>query len=292
MRVLITGSSGLIGSALTGRLEADGHLVTKLRRGPEWDPEGGRCDPAAISGHDAVVHLAGEGIGDHRWSAAHKRKVLDSRVNGTAALARAHAGLDEKPAVLVSSSAVGYYGNRGDERLTEESAPGDDFLAEVCTKWEAAAQSAADAGIRLVLLRTGIVLSRDGGALSPLLPLFKLGVGGRLGSGQQYWSWITIDDEIGAIMHCLANDQVTGPVNATGPEPVTNGEFASTLGKVLHRPAVLPVPRFALAARLGGEAADVMLLAGQRVLPARLEATGYVFRHRTLEQGLQAVLSN
>ena len=292
MRVLITGSSGLIGSALGRRLEADGHQVTKLRRGAQWDPEGGRCDPAAVAGHDAVVHLAGEGIGDHRWSPAHKRKVLDSRVNGTGALTRALAGLDEKPAVLVSSSAVGYYGNRGGETLTEESAPGDDFLSEVCTKWEAAAQPAADAGIRLVLLRTGIVLSKGGGALAPLLPLFKLGVGGRLGSGKQYWSWITIDDEVAAILHCLTNDGVTGPVNATGPEPVTNGEFASTLGKVLHRPAVLPVPRFALAARLGGEAADVMLLAGQRVLPAKLEATGFTFRHRTLEEGLRSILSN
>jgi uncharacterized protein (TIGR01777 family) len=239
-----------------------------------------------------VVHLAGEGIGDHRWSAAHKRRVLDSRVNGTGALARALAGLDDKPAVLISSSAVGYYGNRGSETLTEESAPGDDFLAEVCTKWEAAAQPAADAGIRLVLLRTGIVLSRRGGALSPLLPLFKLGVGGRLGSGKQYWSWITIDDEIDAIVHCLTNEQVTGAVNATGPEPVTNAGFAATLGKVLHRPALLPVPRLALAARLGGEAADVMLLAGQRVLPAKLEATGFTFEHRTLEQGLRHVLSN
>lgn len=292
MRICVTGSSGLIGSALVERLERDGHTVTRLRRGPQWDPQGGRCDPAAVVGHDAVVHLAGEGIGDHRWSAAHKRRVLDSRVNGTGALARALAGLDEKPSVLISSSAVGYYGNRGSETLTEESAPGDDFLSEVCTKWEAAAQPAADAGIRLVLLRTGIVLSRRGGALSPLLPLFKLGVGGRLGSGKQYWSWITIDDEIDAMVHCLTNGTVTGAVNATGPEPVTNGEFAATLGKVLHRPAVLPVPRLALAARLGGEAADVMLLAGQRVLPAKLEATGFTFQHRTLEQGLRHVLSN
>jgi uncharacterized protein (TIGR01777 family) len=292
VRVLITGSSGLIGSALIPRLEQDGHQVTRLTRGPAWDPEAGRVDPAALAGHDAVVHLAGAGIGDHRWSAEHKRRVLESRVNGTAALAHALAGLDVKPAVLLSSSAVGYYGNRGDEFLNEESAPGDDFLAEVCTKWEAAAQPAADAGIRLVLLRTGIVLARNGGALKPLLPIFKLGAGGHLGSGRQYWSWITIDDEVEAIMHCLTNASVSGPVNATGPEPVTNDEFARTLGRVLHRPALIPVPRIALAARLGGEAADVMLLAGQRVLPAKLEATGFAFRHRTLEQGLRAVLSN
>jgi uncharacterized protein (TIGR01777 family) len=291
MRICVTGSSGLIGSALIARLEADGHEVTRLRRGAQWDPQGGRCEPAALAGHDAVVHLAGEGIGDHRWTPEHKRRVLESRVNGTGALARALAGLDVTPSVLVSSSAVGYYGNRGSETLTEESAAGDDFLAEVCAKWEAATQPAVDAGIRVVTLRTGIVLSSSGGAHKPLLPLFRLGVGGRLGSGQQYWSWITIDDEVAAIVHCLSNSSVTGAVNATGPEPVTNAEFASTLGKVLHRPAVLPVPRLALAARLGGEAADVMLLAGQRVLPAKLEATGFVFRHRTLEQGLRAVLS-
>jgi uncharacterized protein (TIGR01777 family) len=292
MRVLVTGSSGLIGSALIPRLEGDGHEVTALRRGAQWDPEGGRVEPAAVSGHDVVVHLAGEGIGDHRWNAEHKRKVLDSRVNGTSALARALAGLDAKPSVLVSSSAIGYYGNRGSETLNEESAPGADFLAEVCTKWEAAAQPAADAGIRTVLLRTGIVLAPKGGALAPMLPLFKLGVGGRFGSGRQYMSWITIDDEVEAIVHCVTNPSVSGAVNATAPEPVTSDEFAKTLGRVLHRPAVLPVPRFALAIRLGGEAADVMVLAGQRVLPAKLEATGFTFRHRTLEQGLRDILSN
>ena len=292
MRVLVTGSSGLIGSALVPRLESEGHQVTRLARGAQWDPEGGRVDPSALAGYDAIVHMAGAGIGDHRWTAAHKRRVLDSRVNGTAALTHAIAGLDVKPSVLVSSSAVGYYGNRGNEVLTEESAPGDDFLAQLCVQWEAAAQPAADAGVRLVLLRTGIVLATTGGALKPLLPLFKLGVGGRLGSGRQYWSWITIDDEIAAIMHAWQTEVVSGAVNATAPEPVTNGELASTLGRVLHRPAVLPVPRLALAARLGGEAADVMLLAGQRVLPAKLEATGFEFRHRTLEQGLRDLLSN
>jgi uncharacterized protein (TIGR01777 family) len=291
MRVLVTGSSGLIGSALVPRLEADGHQVTRLRRGPTWDPEGGTLDSGAVAGHDAAVHLAGAGIGDHRWSDEHKRRVLDSRVNGTAALAHAVAGLDPRPHVLVSASAVGYYGNRGSETLNEESAAGDDFLAEVCTRWEAASAPAADAGIRTVRVRTGIVLSPAGGALKPLLPLFKLGLGGRLGNGSQYWSWITIDDTVGAIVHALTNDDVVGAVNVTAPEPVTNAAFASTLGRVLHRPAVLPVPRFALAVRLGGEAADVMLLAGQRVLPAKLEATGYRFRSRSLEDALRAVLS-
>ena len=291
MRVLITGSGGLIGSALVPALEAAGHQVTRLRRGEQWDPEGGRVDPAAVEGHDGVVHLAGEGVLDHRWTEGHKARVRDSRVNGTAALAHALAGLDQKPSVLLSSSAIGYYGNRGDETLTEESAAGDDFLADVCVRWEAATQPAVDAGIRVVTLRTGIVLSAKGGALAPTLPIFKAGLGGRIGAGRQYWSWITIDDEVGAIIHCLTNEGVRGPVNATGPEPVTNAEFTATLGRVLHRPAVLAVPRVALALRFGGEAVDTALLAGQRVLPAKLEATGYVFRHRTLEEGLRAVLS-
>lgn len=292
MRVLVTGSSGLIGSALVTRLEAAGHEVTRLRRGAQWDPEAGHIDGAVVVGQDAVVHLAGKGIGEQRWTDDHKRAVLAGRANGTRALAEAMAAASPTPSVLVSSSAVGYYGNRGDEVLTEESSPGDDFLAEVCKQWEAATEPATAGGVRAVRLRTGIVLAPKGGALAPLLPLFKLGVGGRLGSGQQYWSWITIDDEVEAIVHCLTRDDVEGPVNATAPEPVTNGEFASTLGKVLSRPALLPVPRLALAARLGGEAADVMLLAGQRVLPARLEATGFTFRHRTLEQGLRDLLSN
>lgn len=291
MRVLVTGSTGLIGSALRARLEADGHQVTGLRRGSQWDPEGGRVDPAAVEGHEAVVHLAGEGVLDGRWTDEHKRKVRDSRANGTAALAHALAGLDRKPEVFVSSSAIGYYGNRGDEPLTEESAAGDDFLADVCVQWEAATEPAVEAGIRTVRLRTGIVLSAKGGALAPTLPIFKLGLGGRIGSGKQYWSWISIDDEIGAVLHCIGNDQVTGAVNATGPEPVTNREFTSTLGRVLGRPAVLAVPRAALALRFGGEAVDTALLASQRVLPAKLEATGYAFRHRTVEEGLRGVLS-
>jgi uncharacterized protein (TIGR01777 family) len=290
MRILVTGSSGLIGSALVAQLELDGHSVTRLRRGAQWDPEGGRCDPAAVAGHDAVVHLAGEGIGEHRWTEEHKRKVMESRRQGTRALAEAIAGLDHRPSVLVSSSAVGYYGNRGAEHLTEDSTPGDDFLAEVCKEWEAATAAAADAGVRVVRLRTGIVLARGGGALKPVLPLFKLGLGGKLGSGQQYWSWVTINDTVGAFRHVLASD-VSGPVNVTGPAPVTNAEFTKTLGRVLGRPTFLPVPKTALVVRFGREMAEIMLLSGQRVLPAKLETTGYEFHHSDLEQGLRALLS-
>jgi uncharacterized protein (TIGR01777 family) len=290
MRILVTGSSGLIGSALVPRLEHDGHHVTALRRGAQWDPEGGRCDPAAVAGCDAVVHLAGEGIAGRRWNDEHKRKVMESRRQGTRALAEALASLDDRPSVLVSSSAVGYYGNRGDEKLTEDSAPGDDFLAEVCVAWEEATAPAAAAGIRVAKLRTGIVLAPNGGALQPVLPLFKLGLGGKLGSGRQYWSWITIDDVVGAIRHAIAFDAVDGPINVTAPQPVTNAEFTKTLARMLRRPSFLPVPKAALAVRFGKEMAEVMLLAGQRVLPAELEATGYEFRHADLEQGLGALL--
>jgi uncharacterized protein (TIGR01777 family) len=290
VRVLITGSSGLIGSALKPALQAAGHHYESLRRGPTWDPEQGRIDPQAVEGFDAVVHLAGEGIGDHRWSDEHKRRVRDSRVNGTRALTEALARRDEKPAVLVSASAVGYYGNRGSETLTEESAPGDDFLAQVCIDWEAAAQPARDAGIRTVHLRTGIVLSPKGGALKQALPIFKLGLGGRLGSGEQYWSWISIDDEVGAILHALTDERLTGPVNATAPTPVTNAEFTRTLGRVVHRPTLLPAPKFGVSLLFGREMAEVMLLTGQRVLPAKLEAVGFRFTHTDLEDALRAML--
>ena len=288
MRVLISGASGLIGSALAENLRADGHEVTRLVRkaaGPgdvAWDPEHGRLDEAGVSGHDAVVHLAGEGIGDHRWTEEHKRRVRDSRLKGTTLLAEALAKADEKPAVWISGSAVGYYGDRGDEPLNEESAAGTGFLADLVVEWEAATAAAEEAGIRVVHLRTGIVMSPRGGALKPLLSLFKVGLGGKLGSGRQYMSWISIDDEVGAIRHAIATDSLTAAVNATAPKPVTNAEFTKTLARAVHRPAFFTVPKAALAVRFGGEAADEMLLAGQRVLPAKLEATGYEFRHREL----------
>jgi uncharacterized protein (TIGR01777 family) len=285
MRVLITGSSGLIGTALCSALDDP----VGLRRGSEWDPEGGRIDPAVLEGADAVVNLAGEGIGEHRWSDEHKRRVLDSRVNGTRALASAVAASGSVK-VFVSGSAIGYYGDRGDEVLTESSAPGSGFLAGVAQQWEAAAAPAAEAGVRTVLLRTGIVLSPKGGALGKQLLPFKAGLGGRLGSGRQWQSWVHIDDEVGAILHALTNESVSGPVNATAPNPVTNAEFTKALGHALHRPTVVPVPTVGLRALFGREMTAEMLLAGQRVQPAKLESTGYSFRHPELGRALEDLL--
>ncbi|MDQ1436936.1 MAG: uncharacterized protein QOK43_565 [Acidimicrobiaceae bacterium] len=290
MRVLVTGSHGLIGTALVAALEADGDEVVRLSRGHQWEPESGTFDESALEGVDAVVHLAGEGIGEHRWSDGHKAKVLDSRVKGTTALATAAARRADQLRAFVSASAVGYYGDRGDEPLTEDSTPGQGFLADVCRQWEAATGPASKAGVRTVLVRSGIVLSPKGGALAKQLTPFRLGAGGRLGNGRQWQSWIAIDDEVGAIRHALDNEAVEGPLNATAPNPVTNAEFTKALGKVLGRPAVLAVPAAALRTMFGRGMADEMLLAGQRVLPAKLEATGYQFRHPTLDAALRAVL--
>ena len=238
-----------------------------------------------------MVHLAGAGIGDRRWSEARKRVLIESRSRSTALLVGALAGLERRPRVLVSASAIGFYGHRGDEVLSEQSPPGDDFLASLCVGWEAEAATAADAGIRVVCVRTGIVLSRDGGALPKLLPLFKLGLGGRFGSGAQWWSWITLDDEIRAIAWLLEND-VRGPVNVTAPNPVTNREFTRVLGKVLSRPALLPVPRFGPRLVLGSEFADALLFTSARVRPAALESSGFAFSHCELEAGLESVLKS
>jgi uncharacterized protein (TIGR01777 family) len=295
MKVLVTGSHGLIASALISRLGGDGHTVTRLVRQPpgpgelQWDPEGGTVDRAGLDGHDAVVHLAGVGIGEHRWTSEHKRAVLDSRVKGTRLLSEVIAGLDRKP-VLVSGSAVGYYGNRGDEQLTEASAPGDDFLSEICTQWEAATGAAESAGVRVVHLRTGIVLAKGGGALEQMLMPFKLGIGGRLGSGRQWFSWIHIDDEVGAILHALTHDEVRGPLNAVGPNPATNADFTKALGRALHRPTVVPVPKLGLRLLFGREMADTMLLSGQRVLPTVLQQTGYQFALPDLDAALASAL--
>ncbi|HZQ86489.1 MAG TPA: TIGR01777 family oxidoreductase [Acidimicrobiales bacterium] len=295
MKVLVTGSHGLIASALIPRLERNGHVVTRLvRQAPrtgelQWDPDAGTIDAAGIEGHDAVVHLAGVGIGEHRWTAEHKRAVLDSRVKGTRLLSETIAGLDRKP-VLVSGSAVGYYGNRGDEQLTETSAPGDDFLAEICTQWEAATAAAEAAGVRVVHLRTGIVLAKGGGAIKQMLTPFKLGIGGKIGSGRQWFSWIHIDDEVGAILHALTHDDVRGALNAVGPNPATNAEFTKALGRALHRPTVVPVPSFGLRLLFGREMADTMLLSGQRVLPTVLQQTGYAFAHPDLDGALASVV--
>jgi uncharacterized protein (TIGR01777 family) len=295
MRIAITGSSGLIGTALRARLTRDGHeVVPVVRRAAgsdeiAWDPEAGTLDPAALSGLDAVVHLAGAGIGDRRWTDAYKAEIRDSRTRGTNLLSEAIAACEDGPRILLSGSAIGIYGPRGDEELTETSPLGEGFLADVCRDWEASTGMAEAAGVRVVHLRTGIVLSPEGGALKKQLPLFRLGLGGRFGSGRPWQSWISIDDEVGAIVHLLGSE-VRGPVNLTAPAPVTGKDFAATLGAVLKRPAVLPIPAFGPKLLLGGELADSLLFTGQRVLPAVLEADGYQFAHPTLEVALRALL--
>lgn len=297
MRVAITGSSGLIGTALCHALERDGHTVVRVVRegdiGPgsvRWAPDRGDIDAEALEGLDGVVHLAGAGIGDKRWTEARKRTVLESRTKGTDLLARALASLDDKPPVLVSASAIGFYGDRGDEVLTEASSPGSGFLADVVVAWEGAAAPAEQAGIRVPRLRSGLVLSRRGGALGRMLPLFRLGLGGRLGSGDQWWSWITLADEV-RVIRFLLEHEVTGPVNATGPAPVTNAAFTRALGAALHRPAILAVPRFAPKLVLGPELADELLFASQRVLPDVLTHAGFLHRHAELPQALAAVVA-
>jgi uncharacterized protein len=296
MKLAVAGSRGLIGSALVPALEEAGHTVVRLVRGSTmtgdagWDPAAGVLDPTLLEGIDAAVNLAGEGVAEKRWTPEQKKRILDSRVSSTDLLARRLAGLDPKPSVFVSASAIGFYGDRGDEELTEQSSGGAGFLADVVRQWEAATAPAEEAGIRVVHIRTGIVLSAKGGALNKQLPLFRLGVGGRLGSGRQYQSWISIDDEIGAILHALTSRTISGPVNLTAPEPVTNREFTTTLSAQLRRPALIAVPRFALSLALGGQLADEVLLAGQRVLPAVLRSSDYRFRHPGLKAALAAVL--
>lgn len=296
MRVAVTGASGLIGRALVTDLTAQGHEVTRVVRrqaGPgeaAWDPAAGTIEAAKLEGHDAVVHLAGAGIGDHRWTPAHKRAVLDSRVEGTSLLARALAGLATPPAVLVSGSAVGYYGYRSGEPVSEDGAKGAGFLADVVAAWEEAAAAAADAGIRVATIRSGVVLTAGGGALKKQLLPFKLGLGGRLGSGRQWLSWISLDDEVAGILHVATHADLRGPVNLTSPEPVTNAEFTATLARVLHRPALLPVPTPALHLLFGREMTGEMLLGGQRVLPTALLGSGFTFGQPRLEDALRRTL--
>lgn len=297
MDVLVSGSTGLIGSALVDGLAAAGHRPVRLvRRAPNqgqdeirWDPAAGTVDAASLEGLDAVVNLNGAGVGDKRWTEDYKRLLVSSRTDSTALLATTLASLKDKPSVFVTGSAIGYYGSDGAAEKTEDSPAATDFLADLCIQWEAAAGPATDAGIRTAAVRTGIVLSTEGGALSKLLPLFKLGVGGQFGSGRQYMSWITIDDVVGAILHLLDSD-VSGPVNLTAPGPVTNAEFVATLGKVLGRPSIVPVPALGPKLLLGGERADALLFDSIRVLPKVLEASAYDFAHPTLEDGLRAVL--
>jgi uncharacterized protein (TIGR01777 family) len=295
VRVAITGSSGLIGTALRARLVDDGHDVVRIVRGAPsagdiaWDAAG-ELDPAALTAVDAVVNLAGAGIGDHRWTDDTKREVRDSRVRTTAALSRAMVSAQPAPAVLLSGSGIGFYGDRGDDEVDESSSSGSGFLAVVCGAWEAATHAAATAGVRVVHLRTGIVLSRDGGALKKQLPLFRFGLGGRFGNGRQWQSWISITDEIGAIVHLLTSD-VSGPVNLVAPAPVTNREFAATLARVLGRPAFLPIPSIGPKLVLGAELADTLLFEGQRVIPRVLRADGYTFEHGDLETALRSLLA-
>lgn len=295
MRIIVSGATGLIGTALQVRLRATGHEVVRLvRRDPApgdllWDPAAGELAPGALAGADAVVHLAGAGIGDRRWTTAYRREILDSRVRSTALLAEAIASTSDGPRVMLSGSAIGFYGATGDELLDESSAQGSGFLADVCRQWEAAAVPAT-ARARVAFLRTGIVLSPEGGALRKLLPLFRLGAGGRFGNGRQWQSWISIHDEVGAIDHLLTADS-DGPVNLTAPDPVTNAEFTRVLAKVLRRPALLPVPRIGPALLLGGELADALLYTGQRVVPRVLEQSGYRFEHPTLEGALRSLLN-
>lgn len=298
MDVVVSGSSGLIGTALVAGLAEAGHRPIRLvRRAPaagsdeiRWDPANGVLDAASLEGVDAVVNLGGAGVGDKRWTPAYKKLLVDSRVMSTKLLAETMANASSPPKVFLSGSAIGYYGSQGATELTETSSPAEDFLARLTVHWEEAAQPAIDAGIRTAFLRTGIVLSAEGGALSKLLPLFKLGVGGKFGSGDQYMSWISIDDEVGIIGYLLENE-ISGPVNLTAPNPVTNDQFAKTLGSVLGRPSMLPVPAFGPKLLLGGERADALLFDSMRVLPEVINGSSYRYAHSTLEAALRTILN-
>lgn len=297
MNIAVSGSTGLIGTALRPALRQRGDdIVPLVRRGVRpgeraiaWNPDRGTIDRAGLEGMDAVIHLAGENVFG-RWSPEKMRRIRDSRVQGTRLLCEALAGLQRRPATLLAGSAIGYYGDRGGEAVTEASAPGDDFLAQVGREWEAATAAAARAGIRVVNMRTGVVLTPSGGALAKMLPPFRLGLGGHVGSGDQYVSWIGLDDIIRAILYVLDHREMVGPVNLTAPTPVTNRELAKTLGTVLGRPAVLTVPSFALRLAFGTDGAE-MLQSGQRVLPERLTASGFRFSFAELEPALRHLLA-
>ncbi len=297
MKILVVGATGLVGSALVPLLTTGGHTVFKLSRRNSnhdaktlvWNPEAGKIPTGELEGFDAVIHLAGEGIAHGRWTAAKKARIRDSRVGGTSLLSSTLAKLTHKPKHFLCASAIGYYGNRGDEICTETSAPGTDFLADVCRDWEKATQPAVAAGIRVVNMRIGVVMTPQGGALKKMLTPFKLGAGGVLGDGKQYMSCITIDDVVGAIHHCLTHEELSGPVNLVDPYALTNHDFTKLLGRILHRPTIFPVPAF--MARLAfGEMADALLLSSTRVVPNRLQASGFQFRFPNLETGLKHVL--
>jgi uncharacterized protein (TIGR01777 family) len=296
MDIAVTGSHGLIGSALVPALARAGHRPVRIVRGAStgpdeiaWDPAGGTIDATGLAGMGGVVNLAGAGIGDKRWTDARKRLILDSRVRGTALLAKTLAGLAPKPAVLISGSGVDVYGAHGDERLTEDSPVGTGFLANVCREWEDATEPAA-AGIRVVVIRTGPVLAPEGGLLRRLLPPFRMGLGGRIASGDQYMSWIALADHVAAILHLVARDDASGPFNLTAPNPATNDEFTNTLGRVLRRPTRIPTPLLPLKLLYGDELVHELLVTGQRVLPGRLEKTGFSFLYPNLEEALRAAV--
>ncbi len=297
MRILVSGSSGLVGSALLPVLSAEGHTVARLTRpgkppdpgNVRWDSARGRIDASALEGFDAVVHLAGENIASGRWTAAQRQRIRDSRVKSTRLIAESLAGLNRPPRALVTASAIGFYGDRGDEVLTEESAAGNGFLPGVCQEWEAANEPAARRGIRVVKLRFGMILAGRGGALKTMLPAFKLGLGGPLGSGRQWVSWIALDDVLGVIGVALEDERLRGPVNVVAPNAVTNRDFSRSLAHVLHRPAIMSVPAFALRLALG-EMADGLLLASARVSPARLQSSAYRFLYPDLEGAFQHLL--
>ena len=295
MKIIVSGASGLIGKPLVKKLGLAGHEVVQLvRRAPklnesQWNPATGQIDAAVIDGADAVIHLSGAGIGDRRWTPKYKQELVDSRTKSTALLASTIAKCAKKPSVFLSGSAIGIYGPRGDEQLSEVSTHGSSFLADICKQWEAAAKPSVDAGVRTVFLRTGIVLTPLGGALKKQLPLFKLGLGGKFGNGKQWQSWISLDDELSAIEHLLTA-KVSGAVNLTAPNPVTSAEFTNSLARVLKRLAILPIPKFGPQLLLGAELANALLFTGQRVMPVELQKSGFTFQHPTIDVALRALL--
>ncbi|MFJ1746664.1 TIGR01777 family oxidoreductase [Streptomyces sp. NPDC088116] len=293
MKIAVTGSTGLIGSALVHSLRTDGHEVVRVVRRTsrsadevEWDPVRQYVDARGLHGCEAVVHLAGAGIADQRWTEAYKREIRESRILGTAAIAEAVASLHTPPRVLVCGSAIGFYGDTGDRAVDESAPPGDGFLPSLCVDWEESASAAEEEGVRTVFARTGLVVSRQGGAWGRLFPLFRAGLGGRLGTGRQYWSFIALHDEVAALRHLIDTESVEGPVNLTAPTPVTNREVTAAMGRVLHRPTPFPVPAAALRTVLGGLSQDV--LGSQRVLPTQLLETGFTFAFPTIEEAIRA----
>ncbi|MCA9248301.1 MAG: TIGR01777 family oxidoreductase [Planctomycetales bacterium] len=296
MKICMTGASGLVGEATMALLRSQGHDVHALvRRTPSsgeiaWDPDRDQIDLAGVAGAEAIVHLAGENIAKGRWTDEKKARIRHSRVHGTRFLVRSLLEMEQPPRTLVCASAIGYYGDRGDEVLNELSGPGTGFLSDICREWEQASELATDAGLRVVRLRIGVVLSKRGGALAKMLLPFRLGLGGRVGSGQQYWSWISLTDLARAIAFVLTNDEIQGAVNAVAPQPLRNSEFTNVLGSVLKRPTIFPMPAFAAKLALG-EMGEELLLASTQVIPARLQETGFAFEHADLESALAAELA-